>query len=66
MLSNIVAFYEMARHAVETTAHADNKITWSIIKEHMGENLYALSSMKFKVRYRTRQKSRYTVTWYLL
>lgn len=48
MLSNIIAFYEMARHAVETTAHADNKITWSILKEHMGENLYALSSMKFK------------------
>lgn len=39
----------MARHAVETTAHADNKITWSIIKENMGEILYALSSMKFKV-----------------
>ena len=49
MLSNIIAFYEMARHSVETTSHADNKITWSIIKENMGEILYALSSMKFKV-----------------
>ncbi|XP_046853310.1 V-type proton ATPase catalytic subunit A-like [Xenia sp. Carnegie-2017] len=48
MLSNIIAFYEMARHSVESTAHADNKITWSIIKENMGEILYALSSMKFK------------------
>ncbi|XP_028401256.1 V-type proton ATPase catalytic subunit A-like [Dendronephthya gigantea] len=48
MLSNIIAFYEKARHSVETTAHADNKITWSIIKENMGEILYALSSMKFK------------------
>jgi V-type H+-transporting ATPase subunit A len=49
MLSNIIAFYEMARHSVEVTAHADNKVTWSIIKENMGEILYALSSMKFKV-----------------
>jgi vacuolar-type H+-ATPase catalytic subunit A/Vma1 len=49
MLSNIIAFYEMARHSVESTAHSDNKITWSIIKENMGEILYALSSMKFKV-----------------
>ena len=39
----------MARHSVETTAHADNKISWSIIKDNMGEILYALSSMKFKV-----------------
>lgn len=39
----------MARHSVEASAHADNKITWSIIKENMGEILYALSSMKFKV-----------------
>ena len=52
MLSNIIAFYEMARHSVESTAHADNKITWSIIKENMGEILYALSSMKFKVSLR--------------
>ena len=50
MLSNIIAFYEMARHAVETTIHADNKITWSVIKDHMGENVYVLSSMKYKVR----------------
>eukprot|EP00112_Aurelia_sp_Birch-Aquarium-sp1_P015141 Seg3329.1 transcript_id=Seg3329.1/GoldUCD/mRNA.D3Y31 product="V-type proton ATPase catalytic subunit A" protein_id=Seg3329.1/GoldUCD/D3Y31 len=49
MLTNIIAFYDAARHAVETTVHSDNKITWGIIKEQMGDNvLYQLSSMKFK------------------
>ncbi|XP_070551981.1 V-type proton ATPase catalytic subunit A isoform X2 [Ptychodera flava] len=48
MLSNIIAFYDMARHAVETTAQSDNKITWAIIRENMGDILYQLSSMKFK------------------
>jgi len=49
MLQNIIAFYDMARHAVETTVHSDNKITWSIIREQMGDNiLYELSCMKFK------------------
>ncbi|XP_008706459.1 V-type proton ATPase catalytic subunit A [Ursus maritimus] len=48
MLSNMIAFYDMARRAVETTAQSDSKITWSIIREHMGEILYKLSSMKFK------------------
>lgn len=51
MLSNIISFYDMARHAVEVTAQSDNKITWSIIREQMGDNiLYELSCMKFKVR----------------
>ena len=49
MLFNIVAFYDMARHAVETTAQSDNKITWAVIKENMGQIIYQLSSMKFKV-----------------
>ena len=50
MLTNICAFYDAARHSVETTAHSDNKITWGIIKEQMGDNIiYQLSSMKFKV-----------------
>ncbi|XP_003370380.1 V-type sodium ATPase, catalytic A subunit, partial [Trichinella spiralis] len=48
MLRNIVAFYTMARQAVESTAQSDNKITWSIIRDHMGDIMYALSSMKFK------------------
>lgn len=46
----MIAFYDMARHAVETTAQSDNKITWSMIREHMGEILYRISSMKFKVQ----------------
>lgn len=48
MLSNIMAFFDMARHAVETTAQSENKVTWSIIKDNMGDILYQLSSMKFK------------------
>ncbi|KAG7273335.1 hypothetical protein CRUP_030233 [Coryphaenoides rupestris] len=48
ILSNTIAFYDLARHAVETTAQSDNKITWAMIREHMGEILYRLSSMKFK------------------
>uniref|UniRef100_A0A3B3SR00 H(+)-transporting two-sector ATPase n=1 Tax=Paramormyrops kingsleyae TaxID=1676925 RepID=A0A3B3SR00_9TELE len=50
MLSNMIAFYDMARHAVESTAQSDSKITWAMIREHMSEILYRISSMKFKVR----------------
>lgn len=49
ILTNMVAFNDLARHAVETTSQSENKITWTIIKENMGEILYRLSSMKFKV-----------------
>lgn len=45
----MIAFYDMARRAVETTAQSDNKITWSIIRENMSEILFRLTSMKFKV-----------------
>jgi len=49
MLSNIIDFFDMARHAVESTAQSDNKLTWAIIKEQMHDNiLYELSCMKFK------------------
>ncbi|ESP02178.1 hypothetical protein LOTGIDRAFT_185986 [Lottia gigantea] len=48
MLKNIIAFYDMARHAVESTAQSENKITWAIIKDQMNDVLYKLSSMKFK------------------
>ncbi|RDD36720.1 V-type proton ATPase catalytic subunit A [Trichoplax sp. H2] len=48
MLQNMISFYDLARHAVESTAQADNKITWGMIKEQMNDVLYALSSMKFK------------------
>jgi len=49
MLRNTIAFYDMARHAVESTAQSENKITWSVIRDSMGNILYQLSSMKFKV-----------------
>lgn len=48
MLKNMIGFYEMARHAVESTAQSDNKVTWGTIRESMGQILYQLSSMKFK------------------
>ncbi|KAL4229450.1 V-type proton ATPase catalytic subunit A [Mactra antiquata] len=47
MLKNMISFYDMAKHAVESTAQSENKITWAIIREQMGETLYKLSSMKF-------------------
>ncbi|KAL5019939.1 hypothetical protein ScPMuIL_002831 [Solemya velum] len=48
MLKNIIAFYDMARHAVESTAQSENRITFAIIRDQMGDILYKLSSMKFK------------------
>merc|ERR1711976_861753 len=48
MLRNIVAFYDLSRHAVETTAQSDNKITWNVIREAMSQIMYDLASMKFK------------------
>ena len=48
MLNNLIGFYDAARRAVESTAQQENKITWSIIKDHLGGILYELSSMKFK------------------
>ena len=50
MLRNIIAFYDMSRHAVESTAQSDNKVTWNVIRDAMANVLYQLSSMKFKVR----------------
>lgn len=50
MLRNMIAFYDMSRHAVESTAQSENKITWNVIKDSMGQILYQLSSMKFKVK----------------
>ncbi|CAK9304422.1 unnamed protein product [Gordionus sp. m RMFG-2023] len=49
MLQNIIMFYDLARHSVETTAQSENRrITWAIIKDSLAENLHALSNMKFK------------------
>lgn len=49
MLKNIIAFYDMARHSVESTAQSEDKITWAIIRDQMNDIIYKLSSMKFKV-----------------
>lgn len=43
-----IAFYDLARHAVEGSLHSENKITWAIIRDQMGDLIYQLSSMKFK------------------
>lgn len=48
MLKNMIAFYDLARHAVEATAQSENKITWNTIREAMGQIMYQLASMKFK------------------
>lgn len=48
MMRNIIAFYDMSRQIVNRTAQSDNKVTWQIIRDSMGNILYELSSMKFK------------------
>ncbi|XP_003741079.1 V-type proton ATPase catalytic subunit A [Galendromus occidentalis] len=48
MLRNMLGFYDMACHAVDSTQQSENKITWNVIREAMGETLYQLTSMKFK------------------
>ncbi|CAC5421738.1 ATPeV1A [Mytilus coruscus] len=48
MLKNIIGFYDMAKHSVESTAQSENKVTWAIIRDQMNDLLYKLSSMKFK------------------
>jgi len=47
MLENFVSFYDQARHAVESTAQSESKITLVAIKDGMGDMMYQLSSMKF-------------------
>uniref|UniRef100_A0A7E4VK98 H(+)-transporting two-sector ATPase n=1 Tax=Panagrellus redivivus TaxID=6233 RepID=A0A7E4VK98_PANRE len=48
MLKNMIAFYDFAKHSIEATAQSDNKVTWNIIRDHMGDLIYQLSAMKFK------------------
>ncbi|XP_022670783.1 V-type proton ATPase catalytic subunit A-like isoform X1 [Varroa destructor] len=48
MLRNMLGFYDMACHAVDATQQSENRITWNVIREAMGDILYQLSSMKFK------------------
>lgn len=45
----MVTFYELARHAVEATVPGERRITWATIRERLGDILYKLSAMKFKV-----------------
>jgi hypothetical protein len=51
MLRNMIAFYDLARHAVETTAQSEKKITWNDIRTTLGDIIFQLSSMKFKVKF---------------
>ncbi|XP_064607674.1 LOW QUALITY PROTEIN: V-type proton ATPase catalytic subunit A-like [Liolophura sinensis] len=48
MIKNIISFFDMARHAVESTAQGENKVTWAIIRDNLSDIIYKLSSMKFK------------------
>merc|ERR1712002_512176 len=48
MLKNIITFYDLARHSVETTAQQEHKVTWNVIREAMSNIIYQLASMKFK------------------
>lgn len=47
MLRNMIAFFNLARKAVEG-GNEDKKITWNTIKNNMGDTLYGLTSMKFQ------------------
>jgi V-type H+-transporting ATPase subunit A len=49
MLRNMISFYDLARHAVETTAQSEKKITWNDIRTNLSDILHQLSGMKFKV-----------------
>lgn len=60
MLKNFCYFYDAARHACETTAQSENKITLAIIIEHLkkapgGDLMYQLVSMKFTDPWTTKQ-----------
>ncbi|CAF5051581.1 unnamed protein product, partial [Rotaria sp. Silwood1] len=48
MLRNIIAFYDLSRHAVETIAQSKKKITWNDIRTNLGDILHQLTWMKFK------------------
>ena len=47
MLRNIITFYDLARKTVESTGLDVYRITWTRIREAMGEILYRLGYMKF-------------------
>ena len=45
MLRNICAFYDLARHSVETTAQSDNKITWNVIRWELDKQTHCLHDL---------------------
>ncbi|CDF39816.1 Vacuolar-type H+-ATPase, V1A subunit [Chondrus crispus] len=47
MARNIIHFYTLSNNVIEATASSESKVTFSLIKEHMSDLLYKLSSMKF-------------------
>ena len=51
MLRNLIAFYNLARDAVQTTAKSRKKITWNFIRTNFESLIYELLSMKFKVNF---------------
>ena len=48
ILKNMIGFYHSAKNVIDSNK-SDNKITYAMIKESMGDVMYQLSSMKFKV-----------------
>ncbi|KRF81299.1 V-type proton ATPase catalytic subunit A [Drosophila virilis] len=47
MLKNMIAFYNHAVMAVESTAGQEAHVTWGLIREQCSEALYELGTMKF-------------------
>ncbi|RWS01677.1 V-type proton ATPase catalytic subunit A-like protein [Dinothrombium tinctorium] len=47
MLKNMITFYDLARHAVESTAQSENRITYNVIREATADIMYELTMMKF-------------------
>lgn len=47
MMRNMIHFYTMANNVIESTASAEDKVTFNLIKDQMNELMYQLSSMKF-------------------
>jgi V-type H+-transporting ATPase subunit A len=48
MLRNFVTYYNLAQQALEQST-LDNKITWSVIRQHTADVRAKLSAMKFEV-----------------
>jgi len=48
MLKNIVLFFNLGLKAIENTASAENRITYTTIREKLGDLMYKLSSQKFQ------------------